>query len=105
MPLEDAVERAINECIREGILADFLSKNKAEAKKMSIYEYDEEETMRQLREESFEEGKAAEREKDINILIRTLLEFEVTKEKIVSKVCEEYSIEQDEAERLVGECS
>ena len=68
MPLEDAVERAIKECIREGILADFLSKNKAEAKKMSIYEYDEEETMRQLREESFEEGKAEEREKNVHIL-------------------------------------
>ena len=79
MPLEDAVERAINECIREGILADFLSKNKAEAKKMSIYEYDEEETMRQLWEESFEEGKTEEREKNIHIFIRTLLEFEVTK--------------------------
>ena len=30
------------ECIREGILADFLSKNRAETKRMSIYEYDEE---------------------------------------------------------------
>lgn len=37
--------------------------------------------------------------------LRTLLEFEVSKEKIVSKICEEYSIKQDEAERLVGECS
>ena len=27
MPLEDAVDRAINECINEGILKDFLSKN------------------------------------------------------------------------------
>ena len=41
MSLEDAVEQAINECIREGILAEFLSKNRAEAKTMSIFEYDE----------------------------------------------------------------
>ena len=41
MEIEEAVERAITECIREGILADFLKKNRAEAKKMSIYEYDE----------------------------------------------------------------
>ena len=33
MPIEDAVERAINECIQEGILRDFLLANKAEAKK------------------------------------------------------------------------
>ena len=54
--LEEAVERAITECIREGILADFLSENRAEAKKMSIYEYDEEKHMRQEREASREEA-------------------------------------------------
>lgn len=56
MELEDAVNRAINECIRDGILAEFLSRNKAEAMKMSIYEYDEEKHMRQTREEGFEDG-------------------------------------------------
>lgn len=50
MSLDEAVERAITECIREGILADFLKKNRAEAKKVSIYEYDEERHMRQTRE-------------------------------------------------------
>ena len=53
---DDAVEQAITECIREGILAEFLKKNRAEAKKVSIYEYDAEEHMRMEREESFEEG-------------------------------------------------
>lgn len=33
MELDDAVERAITECIREGILSEFLQKNRAEAKK------------------------------------------------------------------------
>ena len=53
---DEAVEQAITECIREGILAEFLEKNRAEAKKVSIYEYDAEEHMRMEREESFEEG-------------------------------------------------
>ena len=56
MPLDTAVEQAITECISEGILADFLRKNRAEAKKVSIYEYDEERHMRQTREEGMEEG-------------------------------------------------
>ncbi len=38
----NAVDRTVNECIKEGILADFLKKNKSEVVKMSIYEYDEE---------------------------------------------------------------
>lgn len=59
MPLDEAVEQAITECISEGILADFLRKNRAEAKKVSIYEYDEERHMRQTREEGMEEGYAS----------------------------------------------
>ena len=41
MPLKEAVERTIDKFIEEGILADFLKENKAEAIKVSIYEYDE----------------------------------------------------------------
>ena len=56
VPIEEAVERAITECIREGILAEFLSAHRSEAKKVSIYEYDEEKHMRLEREESYAEG-------------------------------------------------
>lgn len=60
MPLEDAVTRAVNECIDTGILADFLKMNKAEVITMSIYEYDaklHEKTMIEIgREEGREEG-------------------------------------------------
>lgn len=55
MTLEDAVERAIMECIKEGILASFLKKHRAEAKKVSIYEYDEEKHMQFIREEAYQE--------------------------------------------------
>lgn len=57
MNLEEAVEKAITECISKGILKEFLSKNRAEAKSVSIYEYDEEKHMRQEREASREEGR------------------------------------------------
>ena len=54
--LEEAVELAIRECINNDILADFLRSNQSEAKHMSIYEYDEEKHMKQLREEGRIEG-------------------------------------------------
>ncbi len=57
MPLKEAVEKAVDECIREEILADFLKANKAEAVEMSIFEYDEEKHMRQTREEGKMEGR------------------------------------------------
>jgi len=56
MPLADAVERAITECIRDDILADFLRKYRAEAKSVSIYEYDEEKHMKFVKEEGLEQG-------------------------------------------------
>ena len=56
MPLQEAVETAIKECIREGVLAEFLEKNRAEVSEMSIFEYDEEAHIRMIREESYEDG-------------------------------------------------
>ena len=59
MVLSDAVERAINECIAEGVLEEFLKKHKAEAKEMSIFEYDQEKHMKQEREAAWEDGHSA----------------------------------------------
>ena len=56
-PLSEAVECAITECIREGILKDFLEKNRREAIRVSIYEYDEERHIRQEREDAWEDGR------------------------------------------------
>ena len=54
--LEKAVQMAVDECISEGILVDFLKENKAGVIAMSIFEYDEELHFRTLREEGIEEG-------------------------------------------------
>ena len=56
MDIKIAVDRAIDECIREDILREFLSQNKAEAIKMSIYEYDQEKHMKMEREEHYTKG-------------------------------------------------
>lgn len=49
------------ECIREGILGDFLKKNRAEALEMSWYEYNEELHIKNERKIAFEEGVEQER--------------------------------------------
>ncbi len=56
LPLAEAVEKAVSECIEEDILADFLRKNRNEVISMSIFEYDEEKHMRTVRSEGFEDG-------------------------------------------------
>ncbi|MCD8218148.1 MAG: hypothetical protein LUD01_08930 [Clostridiales bacterium] len=89
LPLANAVEEAVNECIRENILADFLRKNKSEVIRVGIFEYDEEKHMRQIREEgrasklteliSYHRAKGLSTEEIADILMETpeqILELE-----------------------------
>ena len=52
----ETADRAINECIEEDVLRDFLMEHKAEARAMSIFEYDQERHMQQEREAGIEKG-------------------------------------------------
>ena len=56
MTINEAVRRAVDECIKENILADFLRKNRAEAIHMSIFEYDEERELALLRKDEYNDG-------------------------------------------------
>ena len=62
MGLDAAVHRAVDECIREGILEEFLRQRRAEVEAVSIFEYDKEEEERKLREAEYEAGETAGRE-------------------------------------------
>lgn len=54
--IEEAVERAVTECIEEGILSDFLRSQRAEVIAVSIFEYNEEEELKKLRRAEFQSG-------------------------------------------------
>ena len=76
--LNAAVELAVNECIQNNILAEFLRKHKSEVIAMSIFEYDKEEEEKKLREAEYEAG-YDEGKKEI---IRRMLEAGESVEKI-----------------------
>ena len=90
LPFADAVEKAITECIQENILRDFLLKNRAEAKAMSIYEYDEAKTMRMFRDEGYEEGK-------IQTTIEMCLEFNLSSDEILQRLMTKFQLSENEA--------
>ena len=54
--LNTAVEKTVNECIQNGILTNFLLKNKSEVIAMSIFEYDKEEEEKKLRKAEYNAG-------------------------------------------------
>ncbi len=56
MKVEEAVDRAVTECINEGILREFLLQNRKEAVEMSIFEYDEEAVFEIVRKDEYEKG-------------------------------------------------
>ena len=61
MDLEEAINRAVSECIENNVLAEFLLEQKSEVIDMLLTEYNEEETMEMLREEAREEAREEER--------------------------------------------
>ncbi len=73
--VEEAIEKAINNCIEEDVLKEFLQKHRAEAKRMSIFEYDKEKHMQLLKDESKEEGREVGREEERISLICKIAKY------------------------------
>lgn len=101
MSLSDAVNKAVNECIVEGILAEFLRKNKTEVISMSIFEYDEklhEQTMIDIgREEGLQQGL----DTGIVVLISTLKELNVPDDNIIEKLMDKFKIDEKKAKEYL----
>ena len=60
-----AVDRAVEECIREDVLAEFLKEHKAEVIGMLLTEYDQAEHLRLVKQEGIDEGVAEGMEKGV----------------------------------------
>ena len=99
MSLEEAVDRAIRECIKEDVLREFLENHRAEAKEMSIFEYDQEKHMRQEREAAWNEGRRSGieegRSQGAEQLLEVLIQKKLAKGKSVAEIAEE--LEETEA--------
>lgn len=68
--VEEAVTRAVDECIAGDVLADFLLAHKAEVIEMCLTEYNEEEVMEMFKEEYKEAGLKEGKEKTLIGLIK-----------------------------------
>ena len=107
IPLEEAVTRAVDECIEEGILAEFLVKNKAEVIKVSIYEYDKEFEEKKLRKAEYEAGVEAGVESGIELGERSLLKKQIKKKlkkrKSIGQIADELDEEVTAIQRIIEE--
>lgn len=111
MSIEEAVSWAVDECIRQGILAEFLVQNKAEVVPMSIFEYNEEETLKLIRADEFElgmekgiqQGIAQGIAQSIGFLIESYAELGISKQDAFVKIQEKFHLEEDELQKYMEE--
>ena len=83
--LNEAVKLAVDECIRNNILSEFLRANKSEVIAMSIFEYDKEEEERKLRKAEYEAGVAAGMKDGMKAGIKAGVADGISKGKILAK--------------------
>jgi len=108
LPLSEAVEKSVQECLNEGILKEFLLENRKEVIQMSIFEYDEEAHKKLIHQEGYEDGYDAGLkeghdtglkeglENGIRVLIDLL--NNASQEEIIAKIIQYYSVSREDAE-------
>lgn len=89
--LEEAVEAAVNYCIRNDILAEFLSSHRAEVCEVILTEYDEELHIASEKEISREEGLA----EGIRALIMENMDEQIPEETIIQKLQKYFSLDKE----------
>ena len=97
MELPEAVDRAMDECIREGVLKDFLMEHRAEARAMSIFEYDQERHMQQEREAGIEKGKEQ--------LLRRQVQKKLDKGMNISDIAEALEETEERIREIIDMCA
>ena len=94
MELDVAVEHAVDECIREGVLEEFLRDNRAEVIAVSIFEYNKDEEEKKLRKAEYEAGYDtgygsgfdAGKETELNVLLQRMLRNEKYSDADIAEV-------------------
>ena len=120
LSLEEAVECAVEECIKEGILAEFLIQNRAEVISMSIFEYNKDEEEKKLRKAEFEagreagieegriagieEGRMSGLEEGRMELLKQQIQRKLSKGKSIDEIAEELEESVIDIQNLISEC-
>lgn len=81
--LDEAMDLAVEECIRDGILTQFLKRHKAEVKTVILEEYDREKHIKAEKLESYESGRNDGYNEGRNEELKELIKKKLTKGKTI----------------------
>lgn len=96
--IQIALSRAIEYCIENGILKEFLLKNRAEVLGMLLEEFDAEKYESTLRSEGREEGRKEGIDEGLRCSIEIMQETNVSRNLAKRKLMEKYFLSEEEAE-------
>ena len=114
-PVEEAVPRAVKVCIGCGILAEFLRKNKSEVIPVSIFEYNEEETLKAIKADEYQlglqdgiaqgiaQGITQGVAQSIGLMIESCAELGISRENTLMKIKEKFELEETAAQKYMDE--
>ncbi|MBQ5734114.1 MAG: hypothetical protein IIV51_01895, partial [Lachnospiraceae bacterium] len=99
--IKTAITNAIDYCIEENIMREFLIKHKAEVFSVCITEFDEKIYEAELREEAREEGREEERIKNIRKTIFLLHRLNFKTEDIIREISQTFEIPLETAGKYI----
>ena len=92
-----AIERAIEECIKDEVLADYLRKHREEVKHVSIYEFDQELYDEGIREDGREQGLEQGLEQGIQKSVEMAREFGIAEEELMVQLIQKFKLSKEKA--------
>lgn len=111
--IEQAIKRAVNECIKNDVLAKFLLKHREEVEEMCLGEFNLEEYLEAEKEyireeghkeghkEGREQGRKMEKEQSIKVMIETLRELNLGEDMIKTTILEKFQLCEKDYEEFI----
>ncbi len=100
-PLEEALMRTIDDCIRDGILRDILIQQKAEVVQMILETFDKESYEKAVKSEAYEDGYQAGKES----VLREKIKKKLSRGKTAQEIAEDLEESLETVEELITQLS
>ena len=107
MPIEKAVSTAIEECIDNNVLREFLEKERAVVMSLSVFEFNKEREFKIVREDEREEGIRIGMERGLQqgilAYINQAVKYGTPKEDAISDAADEFNVTEEYVYNVIAE--
>lgn len=101
IPLSDAIDKVINECIEEGVLVDILMKHRVLAKNAILTEYNEKKQRKMDRRSGYEEGLENGLSQGIEAFILDNIDDGFDNQQIMNKLILRFQLNSSKAQEYI----